>query len=105
MKVKTQELSGFSLDYAVAKALCGERPTEDLIKLARADWYVMGWETCGKLIEKFICELESREPDVWEASGYGFTGDASTAQEAVARCVVLIKLGEKVEIPAEVYQL
>jgi hypothetical protein len=97
MKVKTNELSGQALDWAVAKA--DGYPNEDI----SIDWnYSTDWAQSGPIIERecidlewtgipnanFFCTIQGE----YEAHG-------TTPLIAAMRCYVASKLGEEVELP------
>ena len=107
MKIKTNELIGPALDWAVAKC---EEPVggykawvqEDLDKgILHGCRYSTDWEWGGPIIERERIELEWNGPD-WLAQieadneWYG-----PTPLIAVMRCYVACKLGDEVEIPEE----
>jgi len=112
MKIKTAELTGKALDWALAKAL---KKTPALnFKRDVCVSEIMGWQpfshtdpaTCLGLIERHMIDVtyEPRHKDcpMWVARmprwglNYG-----STPAEAVARCVVQMQLGDEVEVPSE----
>ncbi len=120
MKVKTTELTGAALDYAVAVAVHGsakfltkpmmsEVPyvfvtTEDGRELRVS--YSTRWAECGPLIGKFRIDIEHQGNDVL-ASIYEPLGlrdvdyFGPTELIAICRAVVACKLGNEVEIPEE----
>lgn len=120
MKVKTTELTGAALDYAVAvtihggatfltKPMMSEIPyvfvtTEDGRELRVS--YSTRWEECGPLVGKFKIDIEHQGNDVL-ASIYEPHGlrDADyfgpTELIAICRAVVACRLGNEVEIPEE----
>ena len=111
MKVKTSELSGAQLDWAVAKAEdkqvkfeCGllflitpnitygdlYRPSED-------------WEHGGPIIEREGIDLKRVNDILWDAHSHNvaFYESGSTPLVAAMRCYVASKLSQEVEIPEE----
>ena len=103
MKIKTSELTGAALDWAVA--MCEE--TSDNFLLANNYGgehfyrYSMNWLSGGPIIEREIARLEDLGDEGWEASGYGHTTTGPTPLIAAMRCYVASKLGDEVEIPKE----
>lgn len=132
MKVKTAELSGVQLDYAVAVAL----GVKDSIKLRpftncpaypqKYVWLDKGsscfspssnWMACGQLIETGLiscyASINPEDETVYhwcaakEVSDYrkrrGFTD--SDPKVAICRAVVASKLGDEVDIPDELMEV
>ncbi len=117
MKVKTSELSGMLLDFAVAKASMSFQPEVWLAphQFLR-DWdagkhdYVGVWGRCGGLIEKYGIAVQPEDDDTWSAyiRKNLFNADGSDCfmtgpnpRVAAVRCFVAAKLGGEVEIPDE----
>lgn len=121
IEVKTVELIGAALDYAVDIAISGEKPG---IKHAFA-WryqnterkdYSRLWKDGGPLIDKYkpwisppVGNDQDDEPYGWDAEIYSDDGfeqiahivGAPTALIAICRAIVFAKLGETVKIPVE----
>jgi hypothetical protein len=101
MKIKTSELSGPALDWAVAQA-------EGLIYHGSA-WsnYFTNWAQGGPIIEREIDSVfRVRSPGevVWEATAQGdseCSGVGPTLLIAAMRCFVASKLGDEVDVPEE----
>jgi hypothetical protein len=115
--MKTNELSGAALDWAVAKA---EGATETAPRNFYG-WdgalfsYSTNWAQGGKIVERekistwFCDEVLDAETDVmvrgaaWYAETFegehGVTGQ--TALIAAMRCYVASKLGDEIEVPKE----
>ncbi|MGJ0636831.1 phage protein NinX family protein [Xenorhabdus bovienii] len=106
MKIKTSELTGKALDYAVAMAnnfracnghLCIYSPSTD-------------WSQCGELIDKYNIELVNELLDCvlfWSANCNYVSDDyldGQTPQIAICRAVVAAQLGDEVEIPDELVE-
>jgi hypothetical protein len=101
MKVKTNELSGTALDWAVFEAEYGKpyeftnayKPSED-------------WAQGGPIIERERIELVAVElGEEWIARDYWkeFAEQSGpTPLVAAMRCYVASKLGEEVEVPNEI---
>jgi hypothetical protein len=113
-KVKTNELVGAALDFAVAKCE-GLKPTRVLnqngIQLKAGKMvcaYSTNWQQGGEIIERErIATLCPRTGDFWDArDGKKMTIPAiyhrgETLLIAAMRCYVASKLGDSVEIPSE----
>jgi hypothetical protein len=102
MKVKTNELSGNQLDWAVAKAIGEYKPVA-------VPEYSTNWAQGGPIIERERIaiwwakwdDIDSALP-VWSA--VRFNEDdyyGPTPLIAAMRCYVASKLGEEVEVPKE----
>ena len=125
MKIKTSELTGAALDWAVAKCeglLCfGWEDDMGLLKITfstgEAEYYApsIKWEQGGPIIERegiatsplpdnswrayapmSTRVLNGRETFSWEHKGNG-----PTPLIAAMRCYVASKLGDEVDIPEE----
>ena len=110
MKIKTQELTGPALDWAVAKRfghkldLCN-----GVLYFTGSDiecCYSSDWSQGGPIIEREEIELTIQLPVAhsrkWVGMGYSkprMTGP--TPLIAAMRCYVASKLGDEVEIPDE----
>ncbi|MBI6550711.1 phage protein NinX family protein [Xenorhabdus lircayensis] len=121
MKLKTSELTGRALDWAVALAAdaksveCSrigdyllELPNSDYF-FATGDWYTFrpstDWAPCGQLIDIFRMEITNvLVNDVWKyyATCPHLMGEyqhGNTPKLAICRAVVAAQLGDEVEIP------
>jgi hypothetical protein len=109
--MKTSELTGAELDWAVAKC---EGTISGAESLVRTDWlvpYSTDWTQGGPIIEREgvsmrFCEKDAR--GAWYAVlgknrflSPDFEGSGPTPLIAVMRCYVASKLGDTVEIPQE----
>lgn len=121
MKVKTAELSGEALDWAVAKCenVKIHIPKEPFLQAGKLladgkwDWdrdcgieleYSINWSQAGPIIEREGIQLGSTphsEGCWWFTSIADTTADGPTPLIAAMRCYVSRKLGEEVEIPDE----
>ncbi|KER00940.1 DUF2591 domain-containing protein [Photorhabdus temperata] len=103
MKMKTENLTGRALDYAVA--ICEGWDSDYLIKnLENIPEYSTEWGECGPLIDEYFISLIERAKG-WCADRPGFdvvTG--KTAKEAVCRAIA-IELDDEIEIPDELIKL
>lgn len=113
MKIKTSELTGAALDWAVAKC---ENPTNAAgwLSMARALQYSGNWAAGGPIIEDNVIELTHWGMDQWKAkdTNYQFLDTpkehavfakayGETALIAAMRCRVASKLGDEVDVPEE----
>jgi len=102
MKVKTVDLAGAALDWAVAK--CEGKPS-----------WMMGfsteWEKGGPIIERECIQLEYRVAVQWIATrvegssvcevSVPYNQKGRPQLIAAMRCYVMSQLGDEVEIPEE----
>jgi len=102
--MKTNELTGAALDWAVAK--CENRDFEAVESFL--DYYDEGgmhyaydWSQGGPIIERekidIVCLPTRQGGFVWRT----FYADGPTALVAAMRCYVASKLGDNVDIPKE----
>ena len=115
MKVKTRELSGAQLDYAVARAeeRFDELDFEAIPPQFRGNIsYSTDWTLSGSIIERegisldYIGVGEGIRVSPWYATKWSADnlisrGEGSTPLVAAMRCYVANKLGQEVEIPEE----
>ncbi|MDE9480010.1 DUF2591 domain-containing protein [Xenorhabdus bovienii] len=115
MKIKTSELTGRALDWAVAKADGRGVKINELGYVFVNDNRSIGvyspstdWAKCGELIEKHRVELDFNSvSEEWSAYIFNFEElesvieDGDTPQIAICRAVVAAQLGDEVEIPDE----
>jgi len=95
MKVKTSDLQGAALDWAVAK--CEGKEVKAWAvhrRLGRCD-YSTNWAQGGPIIEREGIALIPG----WTAERPGFSADGPTPLIAAMRCYVASKLGDEIEIP------
>ena len=115
MKIKTSELTGAALDWAVTTI---EAP--DALAYGIADWreqrkrtvknseYVyrwhQSWSQGGPIIEREFLAIEG-DYNEWRArlfdDGRIFEADGPTPLVAAMRCYVASKLGDEVDVPKE----
>jgi len=100
MKIKTAELTGTALDWAVAKCE-GYR-----LDLAPEGSYTPStdWAQSGPIIEREGLEIAPSEGTTWRAMTGGSEGAIKfgpTPLIAAMRCFCASKLGDEVEIPKE----
>jgi hypothetical protein len=104
--MKTSELTGAALDWAVAK--CEgfdpgfEYTLNDAIVLLGLNPYdpSTNWAHGGPIIERENLELVPLCPGTWRAISMGRKWfDGRTPLEAALRCYVASKLGDEVDVP------
>lgn len=111
MKIKTSELDGAQLDYAVAKCE-GEEVRLEKGQL-EALWTDNGykpstyWAQGGPIIEREMITVGPAKHEGFMAWAWpkkdGFWGDSPLV--AAMRCYVAIKLGEEIEVPEELMEV
>jgi hypothetical protein len=113
--MKTSELTGAALDWAVAKCeFVGDLPFVNIGGELRnkhdAWWYhpSTNWAQGGPIIEREVITLIHPRWDGWTAHKYddriedeSYTLDGPTPLIAAMRCYVASKLGDDIEIPKE----
>ncbi|MDE9527949.1 phage protein NinX family protein [Xenorhabdus bovienii] len=116
MKIKTSELTGRALDWAVAKSIglpAIVTPFGNLIIEGMEEDYTPStdWSQCGELIEKHRVELDFNSvSEEWSAYIFNFEElesvieDGDTPQIAICRAVVATQLGDEVDIPDELVE-
>ena len=100
--MKTSELIGISLDWAVAKC----EGIKIIVRQENWDWYSSSWEQGGPIIERELIEIYPLCNVEWGARKVNGEGDlmrfyGDTPLIAAMRCYVAFKLGDVVEIPEE----
>lgn len=121
MKIKTSELSGAQLDYAVAKCegieLIGRRYNRLLVDGHMSQGQEMmapykpstDWAQGGPVIEQEGISLYLDTNNLWQANifdgnpavFFGSGVEGSTPLIAAMRCYVASKLGDEIELPVE----
>lgn len=106
-KIKTSELTGVALDWAVAKC----RGFNDYVP--KRDNYSTCWNKGGSIIERECvctyasgaCSAAPKNPDHWVAeileTDRVRTEYGPTPLIAAMRCYVASKLGDEIEVPDE----
>ena len=109
--MKTNELTGAALDWAVAK--CEKHASRHTVNVFDFNDYFFNpstdWTQGGPIIEREWIELVNGSniaPDRWGAIKYGADGDpflqyGPTPLIAAMRCYVASKLGDEVDVPKE----
>lgn len=109
MKIKTDQLTGAALDWAVAKCEGEDDYLAIWRKLQRADYFApsTNWAQGGPIIERerlsVVIQVGGDNP-VWHSScpRYLCHGYAPTPLIAAMRCYVASKLGDEVDVPIEI---
>ncbi|MBD2797706.1 DUF2591 family protein [Xenorhabdus sp. 18] len=117
MKLKTSELTGRALDYAVLRVKLDGLIGNTLIGACINGGYSPStdWKLCGQLIERYLDDLTHMGclGSHWVASlrtsttdNFPFhkVGTGVTPQVAICRAVVSAQLGDEVEIPDELLE-
>ena len=102
--MKTAELTGAALDWAVAK--CEGFPVRDGFD-DNCPEYSTNWAQGGPIIEREAIQITPDEyTGTWSAymtnEGEPYEGTGTTPLIASMRCYVAAKLGDDIEIPKEV---
>jgi hypothetical protein len=114
MKMKTSELEGIALDWAVATAQedrfygpvdFREQRRRTVVNGEYMYRYSTSWAQGGPIIEQEMITVGPAKHEGWEASAWPVDPNAlawgDTMLEAAMRCYVASNLGEEVEIPEE----
>ena len=99
--MKTSELTGAALDWAVAKAIGDYKPVA-------VPHYSTDWSQAGPIIERENIGLVCQQPESTQRCAYRQTPDGEvfyyygpTPLIAAMRCYVASKLGDEVDVPKE----
>ena len=106
--INVSEATNTQLDWLVAKCE-GLLPHDAWVKYGAVWWkdYVYSpttdWSQMGPIIERERTQTRPMRGTEWEAYAglYGGSGSGPTPLIAAARCYVMSKLGETVEVPDE----
>lgn len=116
MKLKTSELTGAALDWAVTKCMHSAAANDarflEIFKHQRgtkqAHCYSISWAEGGPIIEREVITLIHPKYDCWTAHKYddriedeSYTLDGPTPLIAAMRCYVASQLGDEVDVPSE----
>lgn len=111
VEVKTAELIGYALDWAVSSVVhkqgicCAEfeeiKSIETLKCAGLVRKYSTDWGQIGPLIEKYKVSLEVRPSGQWDAYCDRWVLFCESPLTAVCRAIVAAKLGDVVSVPAE----
>ena len=109
--MKTSELSGVQLDWAVAQIERKEVNFECNLLFLSGPGFTYGdifrpsadWECGGPIIEREGIDLKRVNDILWDAHSHNvaFYESGSTPLVAAMRCYVASKLGDEVQIPEE----
>jgi hypothetical protein len=110
--MKTSELTGAALDWAVAK--CEDEEVSLVKGQLETRWTDNGWKPSsdwaqgGPIIEREVISLIHPKYDCWTAHCYdktlddeSYTLDGPTPLIAAMRCYVASKLGDEIDVPGE----
>ena len=110
MKIKTSELLGDALDWAVARCE-GKENTWGKSSLKpyehyKGHAYSADWALGGPIIERWKINIEcprgyAWHANMWQNSGFFAVGYGDTPLVAAMRCYVNHRLGDEVEVPDE----
>ena len=100
--MKTSELTGHALDWAVAKCV-----DDGLADFTAAGWRFYpstNWAQGGPIIEQAVAKIERFSDALWEATAFtknaqDFVQSGPTPLIAAMRCYVASKLGDEVDVP------
>lgn len=111
MKIKTSELIGPALDWAVIYAQCLEategkpilaRDLADIALRNGATSATTDWSKGGPIIERELISVSSQtNGHSWAAKGAHNYSYGPTPLIAAMRCFVASKLGDEVDVPEE----
>jgi hypothetical protein len=113
MKVKTNELSGAALDWAVAVALGHKDIITDFGVYIRIRTQPAGaltfsptvdWSQGGPIIEREQIAIYLSDHKEWTGVDGGNSGTGPTPLIAAMRCYVASKLGDEVEVSDELLE-
>jgi hypothetical protein len=99
--MKTNELTGAALDWAVAKC---EGTLHDDGSVSDYFQPSVDWEQGGAIIESEIIGLDYDAAEGWQARDFDtqqITATGKTPLVAAMRCYVASKLGDEIEAPEE----
>ena len=109
--MKTSELTGAALDWAVAKCEGIDYMKDDVrFRGAYARKYSTDWAQGGQIIERekiaiylngYEDEWMGEDEDEWMGEGGWKRGTGPTPLIAAMRCYVASELGDEVEVPDE----
>jgi hypothetical protein len=98
--MKTSELTGIALDWAVAKCV----GVEIIVRQENWDWYSSSWGDSGMIIEREKISIEWTGEDWMAYIEHDEEFFGQTPLIAAMRCYVASKLGDDIEIPEELNQ-
>jgi hypothetical protein len=103
MKIKTADLTGPALDWAVTKCELPDGWPEAKILLGDETDYSTSWAQGGPIIEQEMISVWPWDDVTWKAetAREAILFEGTTPLIAAMRCFVASKLGHEVEIPEE----
>ena len=110
MKIKTSELQGAALDWAVAKCegvtILPKKRGGCYVTLDRGETillrYSTDWSQGGPIIEREeLSSLKCYNHNEWECNNGDIFCEGPTPLIAAMRCYVTSKLGDEIEVPEE----
>ena len=101
MKLKTSELQGSALDWAVAKCEVGDAINE----IDDPHFYSTDWALAGPIIEREKIELTHDGFEWWARIWADEDYEGPTPLIAAMRCYVASVLGDEVEVPDELKEV
>ena len=103
--MKTNELTGAALDWAVAK--CADLPYPlvydeqgEIVEVSPST----NWAQGGPIIEREEIAIFLEYPKEWGATDGNYSKPGDTPLIAAMRCYVASKLGDEVDVPEELCQ-
>jgi hypothetical protein len=117
-KIKTSELIGQPLNWAVAKCLYLGKVSPFKLEVIRGKvyrvpatahagggWFHLSWEVCGPIIEREGLFIRPEPDQRWSSWRHGADepcySDGPTPLIAAMRCYVASRLGDEIEVPEE----
>jgi hypothetical protein len=100
--MKTSELTGAALDWAVARC---EVDAEFIGEIDDPHFYSTDWALAGPIIKREGVSLNRITDALWEATIMGeWTEDGPTPLIAAMRCYAGSRLGNEIEIPEQLME-
>ena len=107
MKMKTSELTGAALDWAVAKCesvTCTTWKGRVVDAFSNPLMYHDDWALAGPIIERVRITVIAMPNGTWATSSPCHSFHHPTPLIAAMRCYVASKLGDEVEVPDELLE-
>lgn len=98
MRIKTNELTGPALNWAVRYALNERKPID---YVDARDNFSTCWNKGGPIIEREDIDLTKLCPGTWRATNTEHWFNGPTPLIAAMRCYVASCLGDEVDVPEE----
>ena len=108
--MKTSELTGAALDWAVAKAWQPVYSDKHLLEHAKDFHPSTDWAQGGPIIEREGISVWAFDDVTWKAenpfaSGVDQVFEGPTPLIAAMRCYVASRLGDEIEVPIEIVEV